>query len=192
MNDKKINPVATPNGIRTGNRVVGWSCAVRQFDSSYFDHRTQDGFRWQLCIQEAKEAGWIQFPVSKEIILCRWLVATVFINEERDKNGTVDVPNEDGGFDRAVIFLGERGGMSIYPGPVRFAMSSHIESVAIEKYGREEGLALALRMYRGMVEFQQEKGFALTAFGREAMDRLHNGFIAQLQTEGVPGVPLMH
>jgi len=192
MNDKKLNPVATRNGIQTGNRIIGWSCAVRQFDSSYFDHRTDEGFRWQLCIQEAKQAGWIQFPVKKEIILWRWLVATVFINEQQDKNGTVEVSNEDGGIDRGVIFIGTHGGLSVYPGPVRFALANHVESVAIEKYGCDEGLSLALRMYREMVELHPEKGFVLSAFGREAMERMHNDFIVQLQTEGMPDVPVMH
>jgi len=192
MNDNKFNPEATPDGIRTGSRVIGWPGAVRQFEGSRFDRCNSEGLRWLACIEEAKAAGWVQLSTEKEIILWRWLVATVFINEEREKNGTVDIPNEEGGIDTAVIYSGKHGAISIYPAPERFALANHVEGCAVEKYGTETGLLLALRMYQDMVTGDPKKGVKLSAMGREGLDLLHDSFIEQIQTEGMPDMPVMH
>lgn len=108
-------PETTPNGIKIGNRVIGWSGAVKQFDGSRFDSRNSEGLRWLACIMDAVAVGWVSLGTEKELILWRWLVATVFINEEKDKNGTIEIPNEDGGVDIAVIYSGKKGNLSIYP-----------------------------------------------------------------------------
>ena len=108
------------------------------------------------------------------------------------ENGTVDVPNDEGGADTAVIYSGEHGAISVYPGPERFALANHIEAGAIEKYGQKEGLLLALRMYQDMVVCDDEYGFRLSAMGREGFNMLHDGFIEQIHTEGMPDMPVMH
>lgn len=78
-------PETIPNGIKIGNRVIGWPGAIKQFDGSRFDSRNSEGMRWLACIMDAVDAGWIALGAEKELILWRWLVATVFINEEKDK-----------------------------------------------------------------------------------------------------------
>jgi hypothetical protein len=55
---------------------------------------------------EAVESNWITLNIEKQIIVWRWLLAAVFITEELEKNGTVDVPNDEGGVDTAVIYSG--------------------------------------------------------------------------------------
>ncbi|HBX4168012.1 TPA: hypothetical protein MH088_28570, partial [Klebsiella pneumoniae] len=79
------------------------------------------------CIMEAVESNWITLNIEKELILWRWLLAAVFITEELEKNGTVDVPNDTGGVDTAVIYSSKHGAISVYPGPERFALANHIE-----------------------------------------------------------------
>ncbi|MEQ5054238.1 hypothetical protein ABN154_20900 [Klebsiella michiganensis] len=37
-----------------------------------------------------------------------------------------------------------------------------------------------------------ESGFRLSAMGREGFNLLHDGFIEQIQTEGMPDMPVMH
>lgn len=37
-----------------------------------------------------------------------------------------------------------------------------------------------------------EHGFRLSTMGREGLDILHDSFIEQIQTEGMPGMPVMH
>ncbi|WP_406682299.1 hypothetical protein RHN94_09830 [Escherichia coli] len=185
-------PETTPNGIKIGNRVIGWSGAVKQFDGSRFDSRNSEGLRWLACIMDAVAAGWVSLGAEKELILWRWLVATVFINEEKDKNGTIDIPNESGGVDTAVIYSGKKGDLSIYPGPLRFSLANHVESIAIEKYGVEKGSMMALRMYQNMVIADPEDGFRMSPFGREGLEMLHDDYIGMIKTSGMPDMPVMH
>ncbi|ENP7127304.1 TPA: hypothetical protein ACQZKP_004616 [Klebsiella quasipneumoniae subsp. similipneumoniae] len=172
--------------------MIGYSYAIRLLDDGRYDKHIAEGMEMLACIMEAVESSWITLNIEKQIIVWRWLLAAVFITEELEKNGTVDVPNDEGGVDTAVIYSGEHGAISIYPGPERFALANHIEVGAIEKYGEEVGKQLALRMYQDMVVIDDECGFRLSAMGREGFNMLHDGFIEQIQTEGMPGMPVVH
>ncbi|MEF3686310.1 hypothetical protein, partial [Citrobacter freundii] len=184
MSSNNEAPETTPNGIKIGNRVIGWSGAVKQFDGSCFDSRNSEGLRWLACIMDAVAAGWVSLGTERELILWRWLVSTVFINEEKDKNGTIEIPNEDGGVDIAVIYSGKKGNLSIYPGPLRFSLANHVEGIAIEKYGVCEGSALALRMYQDMVIADPGYGFRMSPFGRKGLEMLHDDYIGEINTNG--------
>ncbi|EMO2078846.1 hypothetical protein RVX39_003010 [Citrobacter freundii] len=192
MSNNYDMPVTTPNGIKIGSRVIGWSGAVKQFDGSRFDSRNSEGLRWLACIMDAVAAGWVSLGAEKQLTLWRWLVATVFINEEKDKNGMVEVPNGDGGVDIAVIYSGKKGNLSIYPGPLRFSLANHVESIAIEKYGVCEGSALALRMYQDMVIPDPGCGFRMSPFGRKGLEMLHDDYIGEINANGMPEMPVMH
>lgn len=192
MSSNNEAPETTPNGIKIGNRVIGWSGAVKQFDGSRFDSRNSEGLRWLACIMDAVAAGWVSLGAEKELILWRWLVATVFINEEKDKNGTIEIPNEDGGVDIAVIYSGKKGSLSIYPGPLRFSLANHVEGIAMEKYGVCEGAALALRMYQDMVIADPGYGFRMSPFGRKGLEMLHDDYIGEINTNGMPEAHVIH
>lgn len=192
MSSKYDIPEATPNGIKIGNRVIDWSSAVKQFDGSRFDSQPSEGLHWLACIMEAVESNWITLNIDKQIIVWRWLVAAIFIAEEQEKNGTVEVPNDEGGVDTAVIYFGKHGAISVYPGAERVALANHIEAGAIEKFGPDVGQQLALQMYQGMVVADDDSGFRLSATGREGFNLLHDSFIEQIQTEGMPDMPIMH
>lgn len=185
-------PETSPNGIKIGSRVIGWSGAVKQFDGPRFDFRNSEGLRWLACIMDAVAVGWVSLGTEKELILWRWLVATVFINEEKDKNGTIEIPNEDGGVDIAVIYSGKKGNLSIYPGPLRFSLANHVEGIAIEKYGVYEGSALALRMYQDMVIADPGYGFRMSPFGRKGLEMLHDDYIGEINTNGMPEAHVIH
>ncbi|PKH20243.1 hypothetical protein CIG19_18810 [Enterobacterales bacterium CwR94] len=172
--------------------MIGYSTAVKSLCSGNYDRRLFDGLNVIAAIQEGVTSGWYRMDIEKEIIIWRWLVATVFINEELFKNGTVDIPNEDGGTDTAVIYCGKEGGLGIYPGPLRFSLANHVEGTALEKYGRDLGLDLALKMYKGMIESCPQNGLRMSAMGRDGLCMLHDGFIRSLQTEGMPAMPVIH
>ena len=185
MDRTAFNPEPTSTGIRFGNRVIGYSAAIRQLDNGHYDKNIAEGMELLASIMEAVN-------IDKQIIVWRWLLAAVFIAEEQEKNGTVEVPNDEGGVDTAVIYSGKQGAISVYPGPERFALANHIEAGAIEKYGPAVGQQLALRMYQDMVVADDESGFKLSAMGREGFNLLHDSFIEQIQTEGMPDMPIMH
>lgn len=192
MLNNNFSPETTSTGIRFGRRVIGYSTAIRSLDNGRYDRNLSKGLDVLACIMDAVESNWITLNIEKQIIVWRWLLVAVFITEEQEKNGTIDVPNDEGGVDTAVIYVGERGAISVYPGPERFALANHIEAGAIEKYGPEVGQQLALRMYQDMVACDDEYGFRLSAMGREGFKLLHDSFIEQIQTEGMPDMPVMH
>jgi len=192
MVDSTFNPEPTSTGIRFGNRVIGYSVAVRQLDNGNYDKRIPDGLELLACIMEGIESGWFNPGIEKEIILWRWMLVAVFITEEQEKNGTSEVANDSGGFDKAVIYSGQHGSISIYPAPERFALANHVEGIAIEKYGQELGQQMALRMYKGMLAEDEVQGLQLSQFGREGFNLLHDSFIEQIQKEGMPDMPVMH
>ena len=193
MDHTVFNPEPTSTGIRiSGNRIMAYSAAIRALDNGRYDKSLADGISILACIMEAAESGWLTLSIDQQIIVWRWLLAAVFIIEELEKNGTIDVPNDEGGVDTVVIYSGEHGAISVYPGPERFSLANHIEAGAIEKYGQKEGLPLALRMYQSMVVCDDEYGFRLSAMGREGFNMLHDGFIEQIHTEGMPDMPVMH
>lgn len=183
---------ATPDGISFGCRVLGYSAVIRQLDSGQYDKALSDGLHLLACIQDAKAAGWLSLPVEKEIVIWRWLVVTIFINEERAKNGTAEIKNEEGGIDQAVIYRGSNGGMSIYPGPERVALVSNMEMPAITKYGIDAGLPLLLQMYQDMVAICPERGFRLSEMGRTGLEMLHDSFIEQINAEGMADMSVVH
>ncbi|UMX78293.1 hypothetical protein MJ571_11220 [Klebsiella pneumoniae] len=85
------------------------------------DKHLADGMEILACIMESgrKQLDFAQY--RKELILRRWLhkPATI-VPGGAGENGTVDVPNDNGGVDTAVIYSGEHGAISAYPGPERF------------------------------------------------------------------------
>lgn len=192
MVDSSFTPEPTSSGIRFGNRVIGYSVAVRQLDNGNYDKRIPDGLELLACIMEGIESGWFNPGIEKEIILWRWMLVAVFITEDQEKNGTSEVANDSGGFDKAVIYSGQHGSISIYPAPERFALANHVEGIAIEKYGQELGQQMALRMYKGMLAEDEVQGLQLSQFGREGFNLLHDSFIEQIQKEGMPDMPVMH
>ncbi|MEH5011195.1 hypothetical protein [Phytobacter diazotrophicus] len=191
MAHNTFNPEATPDGILISRRTIGYSVAIKGLDRGDYDRDVVKGMRMLSCIWEASEAGWIALSVEKEIILWRWLVVTVFVTELLDMYGPVEVPNDSGGFDKGVIYCSKHGGMSIYPGPERFCLANHVESIAIEKFGSVTGPGKALQIYKSMLTTSQQ-GFTLSDWGRDAFETLHDSFIEQLQTEGMPDMPVMH
>lgn len=190
--DNAKNAQATPDGVLDNGNVTGYSVIIRALNDGEHDENTVKALRLLSCVWEAAEKGWYQLSVANEVILWRWLVVTVFLSQEKDKNGTAVVTNDEGGVDRAVIYRGVNGGIGVYPGPERFALANNVESIAIEKYGAEQGLDLALRMYKDMVTARQGEGFRLSPFGQMAFEMLHDSFIEQLSTKGIPDTPVMH
>jgi hypothetical protein len=150
MLQNMLNPEPTSTGIRSGNRVIGYSAAIRLLDNGRYDKHLADGMEILACIMEAVESNWITLNIEKELILWRWLLAAVFITEELEKNGTVDVPNDTGGVDTAVIYSSKHGAISVYPG-LNALHSLTILRLAPSRNTGKGRLQLALRMYQDMV-----------------------------------------
>ncbi|EMW3980936.1 hypothetical protein AAE172_003453, partial [Escherichia coli] len=121
-----------------------------------------------------------------------WLYVMKFISEEEDKNGTIDIPNDNGTIDRAVIYKGKHGCISIYLGPLRIALQNHVEWGFIEKYGETEGMGQVLFLYQKMLIADPDNGFILSAMGREGLELLLDEMINDLNTHGMSEAPVTH
>jgi hypothetical protein len=101
------------------------------------------------------------------------------------------VPNDSGGFDNGVIYCGKHGGISIYPGPERFCLANHVESIAIEKFGSVTGPEKPSRFTRACSPPVSKDSRFQTGVVM-LLKRCNDSFIEQLQTEGMPDMPVMH
>ncbi|MEH4988137.1 hypothetical protein PO461_11965 [Enterobacter asburiae] len=190
--ETKLTAAATADGIRLGDGVIEYSSVIQQLDSGHYDKSVSEGMRAIACVWEAQESGWFHPSPEQEVIIWRWLVAAVFLGEEQDKNGIAEIQNDEGGIDRAVIYVGKDGSIGLYPGPTRFALACHVEGIALEKYGAGIGLEMAVRIYRSMVIADPKQGFSMSKTGRKGLEILHDEFIEQINTDGMPEMPVTH
>jgi hypothetical protein len=117
MDGNDFSPEPTSTGIRLSEQS-NWLLAIRELDNGCYDRNLPKGMDVLACIMEAVESNWIVLSIEKQIIVWRWLVVTIFLSEEQEKNGTVEIQNDEGGIDTAVIYSNERGALSVYPAPV--------------------------------------------------------------------------
>ncbi|PPA51015.1 hypothetical protein C3727_27620 [Escherichia coli] len=176
-----------------GNTTIDFVDAVQRLNDGEYDYPNSHGLRIMQCIAEADDAGLLgRFSVDMKVAQWRWLYVTTFINEEEDKNGTVDIPNDNGTTDRAVIYKGKHGCLSIYPGPLRIALQNHVEWGFIEKYGEAEGMGRVLFLYQKMLIADPDNGFIVSAMGREGLELLLGEMIHDLNTHSMPEAPVTH
>lgn len=183
----QVNPQHQPEQVA----LIPFAEALSRFDGGGHDHQLTEGLRIALTLLEAEHEGYYLPTPAQQVICWRWLVVALFIAEQAEANGVIDIPNEDGSTDHAALYLSEDGGIPVYPAVERFSLANHIESLAIEKYGLETGSGLALRFYQDMVEVG-ESGLQLSERGREGLALLHDGFIKQIREEGLPDAPVAH
>ncbi|HAV8627569.1 TPA: hypothetical protein JLS66_000031 [Escherichia coli] len=193
MKNSEFKPEVTAHGIKIGDTTIDYVEAVRRLDAGEYDYPNTRGLSILQCLAEAYESGILEnCSIDMKVAQWRWLYVTVFINEEGDKNGTVDIPNDNGTTDRAVIYKGKHGCISIYPGPLRIALQNHVEWGFIEKYGETEGMGRVLFLYQKMLIADPDNGFILSAMGREGLELLLDEMINDLNTHGMPEAPVTH
>ncbi|EBZ1025997.1 hypothetical protein D7O18_15105 [Salmonella enterica subsp. enterica serovar Muenchen] len=206
MKNLKKNPVkfsqaeATPDGINLLRiteagwsvhvKLVGWKTVIRWLDEGHYDRDLADGMRLVVALWDGKARGYVRLTDEQEAVIWRWVATCLFIGEQQEKNGVVEIPNDEGSTDLATVYVGEYGALSVYPAAVRVSLAVNVEGVALEKYGSEEGLKLAIRMYREMTDDGGE--MSLSAFGREMFTKLHDETVRMIQDGWMPDAPVMH
>jgi len=193
---------ATPDGINvmTHNeggiyqhlKLVGYSAMIRQLDSGQFDNTLHEGLRVLAEIYQGNANGWFRQSDEQAMTCWRWIVATLFINEQLAKHGTIATLKMDGTTERTAVYRGDIGGISIYPATERFALANNIEGLAFERFGADAHQQ-AVMIYQSMTEADADRGnLRLSKWGRDSMALLHDGFIEMLNTEGMPAAPTAH
>jgi hypothetical protein len=183
---------ATPDGVRMGNRLIGYSSVIRLLDNGRFDKPLSEGFGVIAELSLAEINDWFKPNAEQQVNVWRWLVAGVFIVEQMKANGTVEVDQGDGTTANAVRYVGEYGGIVVYPATERFSLANNIEELAFEQFTHDNPHQKALMIYQSMLEASPDGGMTLSTWGRDAMTMLHDGFIEMLNTEGMPAAPTAH
>ncbi|EIX5749765.1 hypothetical protein MKP86_000879 [Escherichia coli] len=190
---------ATPHGVNIMTRndagmyehvaLINYEKVVVRLDAGEYDNKTDEGFALHLAVADGGERGWFDFTAQHNVTMWRWLIAATFVSEMKRENGTTTVTEADGTSSQVAIYSNGNAGMVVYPFAERLAMANNIECAMIERYGVEQGTANAIVFYQAMIDTERGE---LTPFGRETLAELHNSFIAELDENGWPEMPLAH
>lgn len=176
---------ATPNGLHIDGLMMSYIEAIEKLDRGDYDGIPQAGrdLIWQ--VREGVKKRYFKPTDSHTLTLYRWVVADMFYTEQENENGTHELDNGDVG----AIYVGEYGGVVIYRITDRLAMANNIEGALIEKYGADQGTRNAITFYYRMIDVGTS---SLSGMGREILIDLHNGFIQDLNANGLPNAPTAH
>ena len=190
---------ATPDGVNIMTRndagmyehvcLVPYSDAVTHLDSGRYDEIPDEGFALHFAVADGGARGWFNFTPQHEVTMWRWLIAATFVSEMKRENGTTTIKEDDGKSSLVTFYSNGTEGIVVYPFAERLAMANNMEGAMIERYGVEQGTEKAIVFYQAMLDTERGE---LTPFGRETLAELHDGFIADLNENGWPEMPLAH
>ena len=190
---------ATPHGVNIMTRndagmyehvcLVPYSDAVTHLDSGRYDEIPDEGFALHFAVADGGARGWFNFTPQHEVTMWRWLIAATFVSEMKRENGTTTIKEDDGKSSLVTFYSNGTEGIVVYPFAERLAMANNMEGAMIERYGIEQGTANAIVFYQAMIDTERGE---LTPFGRETLAELHDGFIADLNENGLPEMPAAH
>ncbi|EHC5761710.1 TPA: hypothetical protein RPO48_002896 [Escherichia coli] len=194
-----LHAEATPDGVSIMTRndagiyehvaIITYESAVSRLDAGEYDDTPDMGYAIHFAVADGGARGWFDFTAQHNVTMWRWLVAATFVSEMKRENGTTTVTEADGTSSQVAIYSNGTAGIVVYPFAERLAMANNIEGAMIERYGIEQGTANAIVFYQAM--FDTERG-KLTPLGRETLAKLHDYFIAELDENGWPEMPLAH
>lgn len=181
------------DGIEEAIKKESPETVIHELDSGIYDGDLPSGMRLVAALWTGESEKCFELSTEQSLVIWRWVVAAVFINDMEDLHGLVEVPDEHGKTMLAAVYSGEHGGIVIYPGSERFALANHIEGLAYEVYPADQAPVMATMIYRTMVEKDPERtGLRMSEQGLHGMAMLHDGFIETLKTEGIPAAPVAH
>lgn len=190
---------ATPHGVNIMTRndagmyehvaLINYEKAVVRLDAGQYDNKPDEGFALHFAVADGGARGWFNFTPQHEVTMWRWLIAATFVSEMKRENGTTTVTEADGTTSKVAIYSNGTEGIVVYPFAERLAMANNMEGAMIERYGVEQGTEKAIVFYQAMIDTERGE---LTPFGRQTLAELHDGFIADLNENGWPEMPLAH
>ncbi|WP_285213000.1 hypothetical protein [Klebsiella quasipneumoniae] len=204
LNFKSGNPdllhaEATPHGVNimasndAGGyeqfALISYESAVNGLDAGEYDDTPDIGYAIHFAVADGGARGWFDFTAQHNVTMWRWLIAATFISEMKRENGTTTVTEADGKSSLVTFYSNGTAGIVVYPFAERLAMANNMEGAMIERYGIEQGTANAIVFYQAMIDTERGE---LTPFGRETLAELHDGFIADLNENGLPEMPAAH
>ncbi|HEM8184985.1 TPA: hypothetical protein U2M23_002162 [Providencia stuartii] len=173
--------------------LITYSDAVNALECGHYDEELLKGLHLAAAVMGKLADEPDTLTPEQRVSVWRWVVVACFIREQQEKNGTIKVPNGNGGFDLATIYSNGKSSLSIYPAPLRLALSENLERIMVETFGKALWADFTVRMYVDFLDISLECGPRLSAKGREGLCILHDDYIRALQSEGIfPAMPTMH
>ena len=198
-NDDVLRAEATPHGVNIMTRndsggfelvaLISYESAVNGLDAGEYDDKPDIGYAIHFAVADGGARGWFDFTAQHNVTMWRWLIAATFISEMKRENGTTTITEDDGKSSLVTFYSNGTAGIVVYPFAERLAMANNMEGAMIERYGIEQGTANAIVFYQAMIDTERGE---LTPFGRETLAELHDGFIADLNENGLPEMPAAH
>ncbi|MEX0447993.1 hypothetical protein [Xenorhabdus sp. SGI246] len=71
-------------------------------------------------------------------------------------------------------------------------IATHLEGIAFEQAGSEEGADMAVRMYMDFINTQPERGNWLSEKGREGLSILHDDLLKAVEAGEFDAMPVIH
>ncbi|HDY7128291.1 TPA: hypothetical protein RRD95_002670 [Klebsiella pneumoniae] len=187
----------TPEGLRITSsggdgretvQLIAYDEAVNRLDAGEYDD-SGTGYDIHLAVAEGGNCGYFDFTAQHNVTMWRWLIAATFVSEMKRENGTTTVTEPDGSASQVAIYSNGKAGIVVYPFTERLAMANSIEGALIERYGTEQGTENAIVFYQSMLDVEAGE---LTPAGREILAELHDGFIDDIEQNGLPEAPVAH
>lgn len=183
-----ITALADENGVIIERNVIQYADAIRILNDGDYDSEPAAALRVAAALLDGQAAGFFKATMEQTMLFYRWLVADVFVRTMAEENGTQIVEQGDGTTAEAAVYIGKHGAMTVYRIAERFSLANHVEATAFEQMGVTEGYELAIKIYSSFIT----KDFALSQYGREMFELLHDGFIEQLAQDGLPDMAKTH
>ncbi|PHM22135.1 hypothetical protein [Xenorhabdus ehlersii] len=172
--------------------IVGYVEALKSLDAGQYDRDLLLGFDLVLAVSHGWKAGFYAPSNEQRLMLWRWIVSASFVQEQIDRNGTREVDNGQGGTDTTAIYVNGTAAITVYPLAERLMLANHVEGIAFEQFGSEEGADMAVRMYMDFVNSQPESGNWLSKKGREGLSILHDELIKAVESGEFNTMPVIH
>ncbi|HBX6130078.1 TPA: hypothetical protein MH627_07110 [Klebsiella pneumoniae] len=198
-NDDVLHAEATPHGVNIMTRndaggyeqfaLISYESAVNRLDAGEYDDTPNIGYAIHFAVADGGARGWFDFTAQHNVTMWRWLIAATFISEMKRENGTTTIKEDDGKSSLVTFYSNGTAGIVVYPFAERLAMANNIEGAMIEGYGSEEGAEKAIVFYQAMLDVEAGE---LTPAGREILAELHDGFIDDIEQNGLPEAPVAH
>ena len=169
--------------------LISYESAVNGLDAGEYDDKPDIGYAIHFAVADGGARGWFDFTAQHNVTMWRWLIAATFISEMKRENGTTSITEDDGKSSLVTFYSNGTEGIVVYPFAERLAMANNMEGAMIERYGIEQGTANAIVFYQAMIDTERGE---LTPFGRQTLAELHDGFIADLNENGLPEMPAAH
>ncbi|MCW7547126.1 hypothetical protein OO184_03985 [Photorhabdus sp. APURE] len=174
------------------SKIMSYAEALVSLDAGQYDNDLLLGFELVSAISHGWKAGFHAPTSDQRLMLWRWVVSASFVREQIDRNGTREVDNDKGGTDTAAIYVNGVSAITVYPLVERVMLATHIEGIAFERSGSEDGADMAVRMYMDFINMQPESGNWLSEKGREGLSILHDALIKAAEAGEFDSMPVLH